>query len=292
MPPVSEVMAVFAHNEANNIIKCLDSIKKSNNVETLRCFVLANGCIDRTCQLVFKYANENPFVKLVEIEKGDKANAWNMFVHSVAPNADIYFFLDGDCRVLPNSLDELERCLKNNRNANAAAALPLDIGRSTKKQIKEMISDGGLAGNLYALSKDFVERIRDKGVYLPFGLIGEDSLIGALAYWNLDPRHEWDRSKIVISEKARFTYIPLSLFSIKDLIQYFKRKKRYSIRYYQIHLLKRPLKEEGITGIPENINQLYDLFSDKLKLRWRGLDTFFDWLALRAIKTSLRKRST
>jgi hypothetical protein len=47
------------------------------------------------------------------------------------------------------------------------------------------------------------------------------------------------------------------------------------------------LKEEGITGIPENINQLYDLFSDKLKLRWRGLDTFFDWFALRAIRASL-----
>ena len=39
---------------------------------------------------------------------------------------------------------------------------------------------------------------------LPFGLIGDDSLVGALAYWDLDPKAGWDTRRIVVCNDAEF----------------------------------------------------------------------------------------
>ena len=92
-PPVWQI-AVFAYNEGEHIIACLDSIKRCRDASCdVRAYVLANGCRDNTEAVVARYAEDNPWVTLVPIQKGDKANAWNTFVHDFADTNSTAFFV-------------------------------------------------------------------------------------------------------------------------------------------------------------------------------------------------------
>jgi glycosyltransferase involved in cell wall biosynthesis len=277
-------IAIFAHNEARNIIRCLESVKKAIRIGD-ECYVLNNGSSDNTGSLVRAFSEENSFCKLITIELGDKANAWNVFCHELEISANLFVFLDGDCIVSPGSLDSLEACLKQNTHANAAAALPHE--RASKRHRKEMLEVGGLGGNLYALPQRFMERIRDNNVCLPVGLIGDDSLVGALAYWDLNPMGNWDKKRIVNCKNASFLYDRLSPFSISDICLYYRRKVRYSLRRYQTMLMKAPLQACGISSIPRDFHDLYVSSGPSLKLKWRGLDTWFDFIALKRIRKSI-----
>jgi glycosyltransferase involved in cell wall biosynthesis len=283
---INRLVAVFAHNESEKIISCLDSLKIAIS-EGDRCVVLNNGSSDNTAELVKEFSKKNDFCQIIEIKMGDKSNAWNIFVHDLNLDAVHYFFLDGDCEVLPNSLTALENCLNSNPEINAAAAVPATaVG---KKDRQKLLTEGGLCGNFYALSGHFVKKIRQASLHLPTGLIGEDSLIGALAYWNLDPKQPWDRKYIITCKNANYTYKPLSIFSFSDLRLYYHRKIRYSLRHFQNQLMKAPLKKNGLQGLNSNVEEMYSLYSKNISLRWRGTDTWFDWLALRKIKANKMK---
>ncbi|MBK7674447.1 MAG: glycosyltransferase family 2 protein [Candidatus Accumulibacter sp.] len=280
-------MAIFAHNEEKNIIKCLESVSKAirNGDE---CVILNNGSSDNTGALVEEFIACSGFGRLVTINFGDKANAWNVFVHDIGIDAEVFFFLDGDCEIEENSLDALEECIVSNPRVNAAAALP--SAKVSPKNRAAMIRDGGLAGNLYALSDQFVERVRKHSVRLPIGLIGDDSLIGALAYWDLNPRVGWDITKIAVCKEAVFSYVPLSCFSISDLRLYYRRKIRYSLRYFQTELMKKPLKEYGLEAIPESVEKLYVDHISEVRVTRGGIDALFDYLAAREIRKCILLR--
>ena len=285
----ARAIAVFAHNEARKIIACLESVKENISAED-ECFVLNNGSKDNTKELVADFAKENPFCKLVDIAIGDKANAWNVFVHELDIKANLFCFVDGDCEVLPGSLDALQRCIDRHPAANVAAAIP---ARSASPRIRrEMLRNGGLAGNFYALPGRFVTRIRESGFRLPTGLIGDDSLVGALAYWDLDPRGTWDTRRLAVCEEAEYTYTRLSYFSLHDIRLYYRRKTRYSLRHFQTEMMKSPLKQLGLAGIPRNVTDLYRAAAPEVRLAWRGIDTWFDWLALKQIKACAARGRT
>lgn len=283
------IIGIFAHNEANKIIACLESVKKAIRIGD-QCIVLNNGSTDSTGSLIEIFSKTNSFCRLVTIDIGDKSNAWNVFVHELGIDADVFYFLDGDCEIAQNSLDALENCITSDPTANAAAALP--SARVSPRNREAAIRDGGVAGALYALSKQFVERLRKNNTRLPFGLIGDDSLIGALARWDLNPKGVWDKTKIVICKDADFSYVPFSPFSLRDIRLYYRRKIRYSLRYFQTKLLKRPLKEFGLAAIPKNIDDLYVSYSSEVKVTWRGVDTFFDYLAARRIRKCITEHTS
>ncbi len=285
----SRVIAVFAHNEAKKIIACLESVK-NNIAERDQCVVLNNGSTDMTHTLVTEFAQRHDFCRLVDIEIGDKSNAWNVFIHQTRMQADVFCFLDGDCEILPGSLDALEACMASHPAANAIAAIPADhTGHLFRKA---MLHEGGLAGNLYALPERFVQRIRTTNTFLPFGLIGDDSLVGALAYWDLEPKNNWVPTRIVTCPGARFSYTPLSFFSLHDIRLYYRRKIRYSLRRIQTNLMKKPLKQQGLTGIPQDVDALYSRFASDVRLTWRGTETWFDWLAIKEIKARVARRAS
>ena len=95
---------VLAHNEEKNITACLDSIYAAEAGGRFRVFVMANGCTDNTEQIVNEYGKTHEGVQAVSIAVGDRCNAWNVFIHETAPTyipgSNVYFFMDGDCRVL------------------------------------------------------------------------------------------------------------------------------------------------------------------------------------------------
>src|SRR5262249_51794030 len=136
-------------------------------------YVIANGCTDRTEEITRAYALKRPEVRLVSIKMADKCNAWNKFLHDVipssAPGRPVYFFMDGDARILPGSLTGLATGLASHARAHAASAPPAS-GRSLKRDRRILIEERHLVANLYALRGSFVEALQAKGIRLPLGL--------------------------------------------------------------------------------------------------------------------------
>ncbi len=280
------VFGIFAHNEARNIISSIERIQCECNSNI---YVLINGCSDSTQSLVEEYGEKHKNVKPIVIKVGDKSNAWNVFVHTLNIDAELYYFLDGDCTVVKGALDEIEIALEKN-TPNAVAATPEGTTKNRRKTAKNMLESGGLAGNFYVLTKQFIDRIRIKSIKLPIGTIGEDGLVGALAYWDLKPFSEWNLKNILVLENANFAYTPLSPFSLDDIKLYYRRKIRYSCRFFQNKIITESFRDDGLKWLNGHFNDRYDRYPKHLKITWRGIDTYFDWLALSEIKEHNKKR--
>ncbi len=278
-------VAVFAHNEARNIVSCLDSLQAATD-HAIECHVLANACTDRTEALVREYSVDHPNVHLVSIALGDKANAWNVFMHEVLPQGTTdCFFIDGDVRATAGALDLMAQALAQHPQANGVSALPRS-GRGVEAFQLDMLKDNGVAGNLYGLRGAFVERIREQAIRMPVGTIGEDALIGAMLKWDLRGDTRWDNSKVIVARNAGFEFDSVSPWLPREWKKYFRRRVRYSMRGYQNKMLGRAIQPGGFEALPQHMRDLYPRYPDVLGLTWRGLDTLFDWLAIRAIRSA------
>jgi len=275
-------VAVFAYNEERNIISCLDSLHSAAPMRKLEVFVLANGCTDRTEQIVRDYAHDNLSINLICIKVPDKANAWNHYVHKVAKESDVHFFIDGDVKACPESFIRLHDTIIQHPNAHAAAAFPT-TGRSLKKWRRMMLEEAWLAGNLYALRGTFINRIRLNGIRLPLGWIIEDGLVGALAKWDLDPTGSWDSSRIIACPEAGFSFRSMVWYRLDDWHRYWRRRVRYSIGFYQNKMIRLFIKTQGIKGMPETVQDLYQKTQEHFSVR-KDLNIVFDWVALNRIR--------
>jgi glycosyltransferase involved in cell wall biosynthesis len=278
---------VLAHNEERHIRACLDSLFEGEPGKPLEVFVMANGCTDRTEEITREYARQRPEVHLVSIKLPDKCNAWNVFIHEVVaktvPGRSVYFFMDGDARIVPNSLSILSEALQKNPKASATSAPPAS-GRNMERDRRELIEERHLVANLYALRGSFVETLREKNVRIPLGLEGDDGLIGALVKWDLDPaKNSFDAERIHPCPEAGFTFASVSTLSPREIRGYWRRAVRYGRRRYEFQLLGNRLKSRGLGGLPVHIAELYPE-SRNLKLMWAGLYTISNWVALRQMR--------
>ena len=276
-------VAIFAHNEERNIIRCLNSIRDTAENCPIEIYVLANGCSDRTESLVREYASHHGNVQLVAIPVGDKCNAWNYFVHTVNIIADYFFFMDGDVVAAPNALQELALALDNDSLTDAATALPVS-GRSVATQRSNAVRDGGLMGNLYLLRARFINKVRERNVWLPSGIVGDDSLVGALVMWDLNPASAWNQKNIIVCETAGFAFDSMTPTSWHDWRVQWKRMIRYSRRYFEMKMLGELLRQEGLAALPKSNVALYQRKLSQCTLHWRGYWTLFDMLALSQMK--------
>lgn len=277
---------VLAYNEQDYISKCLDSIFEADPGLKFEVFVMANGCTDRTEDIVLEYRKNNPSVHLVSIRLGDKCNAWNVFVHRTVPDRcperDVYFFVDGDAQFKRGSFSAMVRALADEPTANAVGAPPAS-GRSMERDRKDILESRGLVANLYALKGTFVNRLIHGNVKIPLGFEGDDGLIASLVKWDLDPRRRMDSKFVARCPDAGFIFESMRLVRPSDWAAYWKRMVRYGRRHYEFLLIRDPLKAEGIEGMPSDIRELYQ-FGGRLRLAWSGLYTLTNWFALREIR--------
>ena len=282
------LVAVFAHNEAAQIVGCLESIAKASTTHLIHAYVLANDCNDRTETVVRDFALTHPWVTLISLALGDKANAWNTFVYDVAPRAQICFFVDGDIRVEPGSFDALFLALHRSPEANAAAAVP-SVGRS-KAYLEQLVCKQRLIlGNLYALRGEFVWQVKNAGVRVPIGYIFEDGLVTSLAKWNLDPTGPFHDKRVTPCPAARFVYRSFSLWQPRDWRTYWRRRVRYSLGHFQHEFLAPLLKSEGLRAMPRTVAELYKQQSELLR-RCRprlGVNSIFDSIAIARMRRQL-----
>ena len=282
-------VCVFAHNEERHIARCLESVPSVVGTAPVRVHVLANGCTDRTVDAATAAARCG--VVVLDLAIGDKANAWNAYVHEHAPDASHHVFIDGDCRAGPSALQRLVEALAAAPAANAAAAVP-GAGRSQRRARAEMRADHALAGNLYALRGEFVARIRRRGLRLPIGTVGEDSLVGLLAKVDLESAGPWRNERVVVVEAARFEFTPLRPWSPSDLRLLVGRLRRYSLRQIQIQALRTIWKRDGLEAWPSDVRDLYPQILDgSLPFRLRGRDALCAPLALREVSRVAAQRS-
>ncbi len=191
--------------------------------------------------------------------------------------ADAYVFVDGDAQVLPGSVDALCAALETS-GANAASGLPAN-GRRADAYRASMLRQHGLFGDLYALSGDFVRRLRESGLRLPEDLIGDDGLIGALAKTNLADESHWQDERVMPVASAGFLCEPVSL-NLASLNMQAKRMRNYSMRHFQNRIISRIMRKQGPGGLPARMADLYRQYLPGFRPRWDPRYYWFDRQAL------------
>jgi len=147
-------------------------------------------------------------VRVWSIPVGDKANAWNQYIHHIWNGEPIAFFLDGYVKVNPDALALLGSAVLANERALGGSGVPMQ-GRSAATLSNIMMSQGGFHGNLCCIKGVVIQKMRDLGIRLPVGLYRTDSLMGAFLAFNLNPAdNAWDKDRIYIHPHASWRVVP------------------------------------------------------------------------------------
>lgn len=264
-------IAVFAHNEAPRIAATLRSIEAAAQGMAVEVVVLANGCQDGTAQVVRGLMAASPHVRVVEIAMADKANAWNTYVHTVATTPTLHVFVDGDVQVAPGALRALAQRLEQVPEAHAVGGLPT-TGRDRAGWSQRMLSQGTLAGGLYALRGSFVQTLRQRGIRLPLGLVGEDWLVSLWAGRDLQPiaMAVGGRDHVVFAPEAGFAFRSLSPWRLRDYRTYLRRLWRYAQRGVQYEMVWQWLRLRLPESLPPDVQTLYAQAPTPSRLLWTG----------------------
>ena len=141
-------------------------------------------------------------VRLWHIKLGDKAHAWNQFLHQIADDGALAFFVDGYVQVRSDAFRLIDAGLAENSQALAATGVPT-VGKSAGALRQQMLASGGLHGNLYAIRPEVIALLKARDFRLPVGLYRNDSLLGAVLNYNLDPvRCTWEPARVLVHPRA------------------------------------------------------------------------------------------
>jgi glycosyltransferase involved in cell wall biosynthesis len=283
-------VAVFAHNEERTLAATLGSILTAGEARCCEIVVLANGCVDRTVAIARDCASRHANIRVIEIELADKANAWNHYVHEVSPtppfcDAELHVFVDGDVQLKSGTFDAFSAALEQYPSMNAVGALPTS-GRDKEAWRQRMIANGTLSGGLYALSADFLQRIRQREVLIPRGFIGEDWAVSLFAQSNLKPLNAVLKANtnIVFALDGGFSFRSLSLWRLRDYRTYIRRLWRYSLRGVQYEMLVGLLQHYYPEELPKDIDGLYLQGTPPSRLKWVGATSILRFTAVQKVR--------
>jgi len=247
-------VGIFAHQEERRIGTCLASLPLDR--PDTRFHVLVNGSTDATAIRARDAAGGRANVLVHDIAMGGKSRTWNRFVHDLLNgDEDAAIFLDGDAEIAPGSIDALARALGES-DANAAAGMPRN-GRMASHYRYLLREEGGLFGDLYAVSGTFLGRIRARGLRLPQDLIGDDGLVAAWAHTDLATDAAWSRNRVIACEDAGFLCEPVRLTSPATWRMQYRRMINYSVRFFQNRIISDIMAREGPDGLPAELRHLY-----------------------------------
>lgn len=281
-PGMTCAVAIFAHNEARRIGKCLASLPLDRPGTQFH--LLVNGSTDGTATVAAQWAARHANVTAHDWAEGGKSRSWNRFVFDVLSTVpDVLVFMDGDAEIAAGSIDALVAALNAAHRINAAAGLPLN-GRRHRAYQRQLRADGGLFGDLYALDGGFVQRLRDQNIRLPDDLIGDDGLVAALAMTNLGKDADWQRDCMTVAEGAGFYCEPTDMLSpITWHVQY-RRMINYAERHFQNRIVSDIMGKTGAIGLPVALAPHYAAWLPVFRPRPGLINQWFDRLALKRMK--------
>ena len=277
-------VAIFAHQEEKRIATCLGSLSL-DRADTLF-HVLVNGTTDATVVRAREAAGGRSNVIVHDIAAGGKSRTWNHLIHDLLNGSEqAVVFLDGDAEIQSGSIDALVADLAAHPHANAAAGMPVN-GRMAQTYRRNLRAEGGLFGDLYALSGRFVGAIRTRGLRLPDDLIGDDGLVAAWAHTDLQKDSGWDVTRVIACDGAGFACEQVSLTRPSTWTMQYKRLINYSVRFYQNRIVSDIMTRQGPDGLPPRLSSLYSDWLPRFRPRG-GISAWFDRKALARMRDAL-----
>lgn len=299
MKPHSLSVVVFTSREtADDLLSTLQSVRQGI-VQPMVVDVMVNGNLE-LAQSLLRLAHRDLSMKGIRIWHtpfGDKAHAWNEYVHRVWDGVSPALNLDGYVKLLPGATGALQHALRDSPDALAATGVP-SVGRSASTTARAMVRDGGLHGNFFLLSSHAMARFRGMQVRLPVGLYRTDAVIGAMLAFGMDPSvHAWDPlRRIVVVPHATWLTNEKSVLSPAEWRTHVKRLVRQgqgmlenqAVRQH-LAVLKRPPRE-----LPNHVRQLVMQWGHHNGSRRRRLFVRHptSWLAWRRLLTTSNSDST
>ena len=248
---------LFAHNEATAILGSIQAVRQAGLHPTDTLTVLINGSTDQTLELVQAEALRDPRIHPVNIGLGDKANAWDVYVHRLAdPKAEMHIFIDGDVRISAGALDAVEATMQANPTALVISTLPRG-GRQSETWAARILAHHGMPGNFYAIPGPVFRRLQAQ-VWLPVGFMGDDTLLRWLFLRDLNPAGAVVKDRIKPCATAFFDYDSFPMTTLTGLRRLWRRHLGYTRREIQVHALCKVLTAQGLAAMPRRISDIYD----------------------------------
>ncbi|MFT5878201.1 MAG: glycosyltransferase involved in cell wall biosynthesis [Dokdonia sp.] len=277
-------IAVFAHNEEDNIERCIRSIYLSSQApENILVKVLINGTTDNTRHIIELLQKEYLTLSYIDITLGDKSNAWNTFVYDIDNFNQKFYFLDGDNWLPSYSLDFID---KEFDTAKYSAIAPTPIG-VTERLRGELIDRKFISGNFYGVSGDFLKDvIIGNNFKLPIGFIGDDSLVMYLLEEGIQGKEELKGIKVLSSVGPVIPRVKINLGMITFA---HNRYKRYALRHFQQEVFYFLARNNRLEDLPEKASDIKNLLfkiGHKPFLSLCGIQTFYHPYAIFKILTA------
>lgn len=252
-------IVMFAHNEEKNIRQSVKSVFENTDEKLERLLVIANGCTDGTVAVLKDLKSSFAKLEYLDVVFGDKCNAWNLYVHEHASDANVHFFVDADVRFTRQAFPKMYKTLVENDSANAIAGLPFS-GRNIDTY-KKMVTEGwSLFGNCYGIKRSLVELVKSKSFRLPIGLGWIDSAITKIIYKDVDLHKKAIKGKIIFNENCGYEFESLSLLKKSDWSLYISRIVRYRLGKLQEKYLETIPFEKW----PENLLEINQKVQDEI----------------------------
>ena len=221
-------VGVFAARETPNELKATliavqAAIQKPTTID-----VLVNGnraLAENSVKIISALSKSNNLAKyrLWFIHLGDKAHAWNVYLHNIWPGDGPAYFIDGYARPNANALALLEQGLRTNTNSFGASGVPT-VGRTAAKLRAGQIEERGIHGNLFCLRANTMSNLRNIGFHLPLGIYRTDPTIGAVLKYSLNPiSNSWNPERIYVDSQATWATDIKNWWSYSELKGQFKR---------------------------------------------------------------------
>jgi len=180
------VVCILAYNEEARIADAITRILEGNRDSRPLVRVYANGCTDRTHEIVGKIAASNPDVELIEIARASKPNAWNQAFQE--NDNDILIFADADVMPGAGAVSAILSAFNANPKVELACceSWPEFHGVSLEQKLTGLmqipVNQDFLIGHFYGIRRAAFETyFAELGLSgLPEGIAGDDAFIDQL----------------------------------------------------------------------------------------------------------------
>jgi len=260
-------IVMFAYNEEKNIEKTLLSIKEQISEDLDTFYLIANGCTDNTIVIATEVKQREKFekLKIIKLDVGDKCNAWNHYLHKLAKEVDVHFFVDADVKFSKQCFAQMtQKLCQAPKETVAIAGMPLS-GRNREFYESLIVERSCFFGNLYGLRYSFIKRMQSFPFRLPIGLNWIDSFLTKAVNTDLTFGQANLPKRVCYLEGVGYKFDKLSLFSWDSFKLYTSRIARYELgKIQEKHLDRTPTKEWPLHM--KNINEkIYKNFGAETK---------------------------
>ena len=247
-------LKMFAYNESENIQASIKSVWRNADSDLGTFHLIANGCTDDTVAKAQEMKSSLLFDKLsiTELVVGDKCNAWNYYMHELADDIDIHFFVDADVSFSACCFQKMASTLYSSQPETVAiAGLPLS-GRNQAFYKSLVVERSCLFGNLYGLKNTFIKHIRKNEFRLPLGLNWIDSFITKAVNTDLDFKPRNLPNRVTHLANTGYQFSSLSPLRLSDITLYKNRIARYELGKMQEYYLN----NIPASRWPDNLNTI------------------------------------